>query len=55
LALEEEQDIVYRGAEGMRGEPARARTTGRGRATTVRPDAVMLFRYSALTGNGTHP
>lgn len=53
LAIEEEQDIVYRGAEGAAvrlAEPA----TAWPHATTavVTPDTVMLFRYSALTGNG---
>jgi 3-methylfumaryl-CoA hydratase len=53
LALEEEQDIVYRGAEGAAvkaGEPAPAWPGAPSRV--VVPDAVMLFRYSALTGNG---
>ena len=53
IALEEEQDIVYRGAEGAAvkaGEPAPAWPGAPSRV--VVPDAVMLFRYSALTGNG---
>jgi 3-methylfumaryl-CoA hydratase len=58
LALEERQDIVYR-------EPATANTTERPAATdrdlpttaaqweeAIIPDAVLLFRYSALTFNG---
>ncbi len=53
LALEEEQDIVYRGAEGAAVKPAPAAEAWPGAATaTVLPDPVMLFRYSALTGNG---
>ena len=53
-AIEEEQDIVYRGAEGAAikaAEPAPAAPDG-ARRTTVMPDPVLLFRYSALTGNG---
>ncbi len=53
-AVAEEQDIVYRGAEGAAAKPADPAPpappgTRRG---TVRPDPVLLFRYSALTGNG---
>ncbi|WP_159998512.1 MaoC family dehydratase N-terminal domain-containing protein [Roseomonas sp. 18066] len=51
--LQEEQDIVYRGTGGaaMRAAPPADAWPG---ATTVAllPDAVQLFRYSALTGNG---
>jgi hydroxyacyl-ACP dehydratase HTD2-like protein with hotdog domain len=53
VAIEEEQDIVYRGAEGAAvkaGEPAPAWPDAVTRV--VMPDPVMLFRYSALTGNG---
>lgn len=53
VAIEEEQDIVYRGAEGAAvkaGEPAPAWPDALTRR--VVPDPVMLFRYSALTGNG---
>jgi hydroxyacyl-ACP dehydratase HTD2-like protein with hotdog domain len=53
LAIEEEQDIVYRGAEGAAvkaAEPAPAWPDAA--IATLVPDAVMLFRYSALTGNG---
>lgn len=53
LALEEEQDIVYRGAEGAAVKPGEAAPAWPGAlARVVVPDAVMLFRYSALTGNG---
>jgi hydroxyacyl-ACP dehydratase HTD2-like protein with hotdog domain len=53
IAIEEEQDIVYRGAEGAavkQSEPAPAWPDALTRSVT--PDPVMLFRYSALTGNG---
>ena len=52
-ALTEEQDLVYRGTEGdavKPGEPAPPIALAAARE--VRPDAVQLFRYSALTGNG---
>ena len=51
--LTEEQDIVYRGSEGdavKPGEPAQPIDTAAAREVT--PDPVLLFRYSALTGNG---
>ncbi len=54
LAIEEQQDIVYRGAEGAAvkaAAPAEAAPGGALRAE-VMPDPVLLFRYSALTGNG---
>lgn len=52
-AITEEQDIVYRGAEGSAVRPgASVAPVGSIGARTVRPDAVLLFRYSALTGNG---
>jgi hydroxyacyl-ACP dehydratase HTD2-like protein with hotdog domain len=53
-AIREEQDIVYRGAEGAAVKPAPAAPpvpTG-ALIRTLRPDPVLLFRYSALTGNG---
>lgn len=51
--LEEEHDIVYRGAEGaaVKDAPA-APDFGATLSRTVVPDSLMLFRYSALTGNG---
>jgi hydroxyacyl-ACP dehydratase HTD2-like protein with hotdog domain len=53
LAIEEEQDIVYRGADGAAVKPGRAEPLPEGAATAeLVPDALMLFRYSALTGNG---
>ena len=54
LAIEERQDIVYRGAEGAAvkaAAPAAPAPDGAIRAEAL-PDPVLLFRYSALTGNG---
>ncbi len=52
-ALEEEQDIVYRGAEGEAVKPGDpAPPIDAAAAREVFPDPVLLFRYSALTGNG---
>ncbi|MBI1774494.1 MAG: MaoC family dehydratase N-terminal domain-containing protein [Proteobacteria bacterium] len=53
LAVEEEHDIVYRGAPGTaerakRSEPAPPEAAWQRR---VVPDAVMLFRFSSLTFN----
>jgi 3-methylfumaryl-CoA hydratase len=53
LAIEEEQDIVYRSAEGAAvkpGEPAPAPPAD-AVSRVVDPNTVLLFRYSALTGN----
>ncbi|WP_439579321.1 acyl-CoA dehydrogenase, partial [Elioraea sp.] len=54
VAIEEEQDIVYRGLEGAAVKAAAAPPPLPEDAftETVDPDPVMLFRYSALTGNG---
>jgi hydroxyacyl-ACP dehydratase HTD2-like protein with hotdog domain len=53
VAIEEEQDIVYRGAEGAAVKPAEPAPAWPDALTrVVVPDPVMLFRYSALTGNG---
>ena len=53
IAIEEEQDIVYRGAEGAAVKAADPAPAWPDAATRrVVPDTVMLFRYSALTGNG---
>ena len=53
LAITEEQDLVYRGIEGGAVRPgAPAAPVPSISARTVRPDPVLLFRYSALTGNG---
>lgn len=51
--LEEEQDIVYRGAGGAAVKAASAAPHwDDATSSVVMPDAVLLFRYSALTGNG---
>ncbi len=54
VAIVEEQDIVYRGAEGEAVKPAEPAPAVTAEAVTrqVLPDPVILFRYSALTGNG---
>jgi hydroxyacyl-ACP dehydratase HTD2-like protein with hotdog domain len=51
--LSEEQDIVYRGTEGaaVKAGDAAPDWPGAFRRETA-PDALLLFRYSALTGNG---
>ncbi len=52
VAIVEEQDIVYRGLEGAAVRPAQAAPDAAGALVrSLRPDAVLLFRYSALTGN----
>jgi 3-methylfumaryl-CoA hydratase len=52
LAIAEEQDIVYRSAEGAAVKPGAAAPEVVATVTqTVTPDPVLLFRYSALTGN----
>jgi hydroxyacyl-ACP dehydratase HTD2-like protein with hotdog domain len=54
VAIEEEQDIVYRGLDGAAVKSAELSPPLPENAftETVIPDPVMLFRYSALTGNG---
>jgi hydroxyacyl-ACP dehydratase HTD2-like protein with hotdog domain len=54
VAIREEQDIVYRGTAGAAVRPAAAAAPPPAGAVarTLTPDAVLLFRYSALTGNG---
>ncbi len=51
-AIIDEHDIVYRGLQGaaVKGETSKAESGAWRR--TLTPDAVMLFRYSALTFNG---
>jgi 3-methylfumaryl-CoA hydratase len=52
--LEEEQDIVYRGLEApavKAAAPAPPPPAGAFQRTLT-PDPVLLFRYSAITGNG---
>ena len=54
FAIEEEHDIVYREAPSP-AQPAPVPEAAPGDAKWQRritPDAVLLFRYSALTGNG---
>ncbi len=52
-AITEEQDIVYRGADGEAVKPGDpAPPIDAAAARQVLPDPVLLFRYSALTGNG---
>ena len=53
-AIREEQDIVYRGTEGAAVRPAAPPppVPEGARTRALRPDSVLLFRYSALTGNG---
>ena len=50
LAIEEEQDIVYR-APSTTGRPAAADPAPADWRDPVRPDPVLLMRYSALTFN----
>ncbi len=53
LAIVEEQDLVYRDAAGGGGStaPADGAVPDAPWASTVAPDEVMLFRFSALTFN----
>jgi len=51
--LTEEHDIVYRGAEGAAVKAGERAPDWPGAfSATLSPDSLMLFRYSALTGNG---
>jgi len=54
LAVVEEQDIVYRGnpEPGERVPAAQPASADHGWIREIRPDDVLLFRYSALTFNG---
>lgn len=54
LKLEEEHDIVYRDApqEGVRPQQPQLAPEGETWRRAIDADAVMLFRYSALTFNG---
>ncbi len=53
LAIEEEQDIVYRDAGGAARKEALPETVAEGSVVEeIIPDPVLLFRYSAVTGNG---
>lgn len=51
LAVEERHDIVYRGTDSAPGKRPPPAAPGTWREV-VRPDAALLFRYSALTFNG---
>lgn len=53
-AIRERQTIVYRGAEGaaVREALPAPPMPGGGVEAALTPDPVLLFRYSALTGNG---
>ena len=51
LALTEEHDIVYRAPAGGTAEPPTAPSNAEWKRE-IRPDEVLLFRYSALTFNG---
>jgi 3-methylfumaryl-CoA hydratase len=54
VAIEESHDIVYRGAPGEaeRAAPPAAAPGNAQWRREIRPDPVLLFRYSALTFNG---
>jgi 3-methylfumaryl-CoA hydratase len=53
VALIEEQDLVYRGAQGVRSTADHASVpVADGVSAQVVVDAPLLFRYSAVTGNG---
>jgi 3-methylfumaryl-CoA hydratase len=58
LAIEEEQDIVYRGEiapgsqESAKAEPQPASIEAGSVVKQIRVDPVLLFRFSALTSNG---
>jgi 3-methylfumaryl-CoA hydratase len=54
LLIEEEQDVVYRGLDAPAVKPAAPAPPPPASAFQRRlvPDPVLLFRYSALTGNG---
>ena len=54
LAQEEEHDIVYRSppAPGAAAPPPVSAPSGAPWTKTIKPDPVLLFRYSALTHNG---
>jgi len=53
LVLRERQDIVYRGASREAGAAPQPGMNAPDWSDDVTPDPVLLFRYSALTGN-TH-
>lgn len=51
LVLTDEHDIVYRGEAGGEAKPQPA-PTGEAWRREIRPDPLLLFRYSAVTFNG---
>ena len=51
VAIEEEHDIVYRGLNGAAAKAAPAAPEGADWSRNLTPDAVLLFRYSAITFN----
>ena len=54
LAIREQQNIVYRGTGGaaVKDAPPAPPPPPGATVRSVTPDSVLLFRYSALTGNG---
>jgi 3-methylfumaryl-CoA hydratase len=52
-AIREEQDIVYRGIDGaaVKQSPKAPMPPDGSLVRTLHPNAVLLYRYSALTGN----
>ncbi|MEZ5811768.1 MAG: MaoC family dehydratase N-terminal domain-containing protein [Rhizobiaceae bacterium] len=52
LLVTDEHDIVYRGLSGAAARPAPDAGPAGEIGRSLAPDAVMLFRYSALTFNG---
>jgi 3-methylfumaryl-CoA hydratase len=51
-AIVDEHDIVYRGLQAPAVKAERGKAEAGAWRRALRPDAVMLFRYSALTFNG---
>jgi 3-methylfumaryl-CoA hydratase len=52
LAVADEHDIVYRGETGPAVTPPVPAPSGEAWSREIRPDPVLLFRYSAVTFNG---
>ena len=52
LALVDEHEIVYRDAQGPAVAPPVPAPPGEAWSRKIRPDPVLLFRYSAVTFNG---
>jgi 3-methylfumaryl-CoA hydratase len=51
LVLSDEHDIVYRGESTQKPEPVMPKDAGKWERE-IRPDPLLLFRYSAVTFNG---